>query len=74
MKIVRRTKSVEPKSEFIQNTTKLETIKIPAVFKLIRPEFLDQMITVQKIVLLLNKSEKNLLKFVNILSLNLLGF
>ena len=74
MKIVRRTKSVEPKSEFIQNTTKLETIKIPAVFKLIRPEFLDQMITVQKIVLLLNKSEKNLLKFVSILSLNLLGF
>ena len=74
MKIVSRTKSVEPKSEFIQNTTKLETIKIPAVFKLIRPEFLDQMITVQKIVLLLNKSEKNLLKFVSILSLNLLGF
>ena len=74
MKIVRRTKSVEPKSEFIQNTTKLETIKIPAVFKLIRPEFLDQMITVQKIVLLFDKSEKNLLKFVSILSLNLLGF
>ena len=74
MKIVRRSKSVEPKSEFIQNTTKLETIKIPAVFKLIRPEFLDQMITVQKIVLLFDKSEKNLLKFVSILSLNLLGF
>ena len=74
MKIVRRSKSVEPKSEFIQNPTKLETIKIPAVFKLIRPEFLDQMITVQKIVLLFDKYEKNLLKFVSILSLNLLGF